>query len=409
MGLKNQRRHRTMYLRVGLPVVVLVVVAIAALSAGADEIPHRAPSFTAEAQIQSAPEVADPAPGETIDLVVDTDAGVDDAAALVWLLEQDRYPVNLLGVTTVAGNSTVDNVTNNVLILLEAAGRTDIPVTIGAAEPREQELTKSTWLLHGPDGLWFVGLQNPHDLSGLPTGAPEFYRDMALAHPGATLLALGPLTNLAAAVESYPDQMALYGEIVILGGARNGGNSTPVSEFNIWQDPEAAEIVFTAGLPISLVTLDAFSEFTIDQEDLDELQTEGTAAAQFLAVPLQIFADGQFARGAESVALPDVAATMFALKDALAQASQSALVKVVPGPELVRGQTVIGLGLQERVSMIASDEELSDLAVSAFYDPEFNLEAELGAILMREPDNATVVLDLKERQIHRFFMRELTR
>lgn len=409
MDVSKQGGRQKRYLRVALLTVVLIVAALATLSAGADEIPHKAPAFANRSQIKSMPAIARDSQGQAIDLVIDTDAGVDDAAAIIWLLEQAHYPVNVLGFTSVAGNTTVDNVTNNLLILLEATGRSDIPVTIGAAAPLEQELTRSTMLLHGPDGLWFVGLQNPHDLSGLPSDVPEFYREMALAHPGATLVALGPLTNVAQAVERYPDEMALYAEIVILGGAKNGGNSTPVSEFNIWQDPEAAEIVFNAGLPITLVTLDAFTEFTIDQEDLDELAAEGTDAAQFLLVPLQIYADGQFARGAESVALPDVTATMFALKDTVAKEPQSALVKVVPGPELVRGQTIIGLGLQERVSMIAGDEELSDLAVRAFYDPNFNLEAELGAILMREPDNATVVLDLHERQIHRFFMRELTR
>lgn len=151
-----------------------------------------------------------------IKLVVDTDPGIDDAAAIVWLLSQERYPVEVLGISTVVGNTTVENAANNVLTLLDALDRRDIPVVIGASEPLTQTHSHVSSLIHGPDGLWYVGAQHPHDLNGLSRDVPAFYRDMATTHPGATLLALGPLTNLAQAIQQYPDEMSNFGQIIIL-------------------------------------------------------------------------------------------------------------------------------------------------------------------------------------------------
>ncbi len=352
---------------------------------------------------------------EPVRVIIDTDMGVDDAAAVAWMLSQPKFPVEVVGITTVGGNTTTENVANNVLTILEAAGRTDIPVIIGAGSPLSQTLSATGAFVHGPDGLWFIGWANPHDLSGLPTDAPGFLCSHAAAD--VKLVALGPLTNVAQAVALCPDQMALYQDIIILGAAKGGGNITPLAEFNFWIDPEAANRVLTANLMPTIIPLETFTSFTLTQEDIDELAADGKPVGQLLAGALQTYYDVQtMTAGRDKASVPDVTAVMLALGgQTFVKEEQTALVKMVPGivgepdPErLGRGQSIMGLTVPEKIPMIANDVELSDLAQRAFTEPGFNLEMELGLILQRAPDNATVILDIRERSMHRLFMRFLT-
>src|SRR5574341_38899 len=107
-------------------------------------------------------------------LILDVDTGVDDSAALTWLLTQDQYSYELLGIVTVTGTTTINNATNNVLTVLDVTGHQDIEVRIGASAPLLQSASTTGAFIHGPDGLWFVGFQHPHDLSGLSTNAVGF-------------------------------------------------------------------------------------------------------------------------------------------------------------------------------------------------------------------------------------------
>ena len=340
-----------------------------------------------------------------LDLVIDTDAGVDDAAAILWLLSQKNYPVDILGFGTVAGNTTVKNAANNVLTLLDTLGQQDIPVAIGAAAPLLEPLSRVGSLIHGPDGLW--GTQQLHDLSGLSHDVPSFYRDLAQAHPGATLLSLGPLTNLAETWEQYPDALRSFKQIIALGGAKNGGNRTPVAEVNIWQDPQAANELLSANLPITLVPLDAFQKFTLTQSAVQAFQTQDSKAAKLIAQPLQLYANAQTqSAGRTNMSIPDVAAAIYAVDSSLGTA-QSALVKVLTQPSLARGETIIGLTETERLFIIASDAELSRLAAQVFSDPTFNLQTARGAILAREPNNARLVTDIKAQQMRGLFLSTL--
>jgi pyrimidine-specific ribonucleoside hydrolase len=345
-------------------------------------------------------------------IIIDTDAGVDDSAAIAWLLSQDRYPVEILGITTVAGNTSVDNVTNNVLLLLDLVGRQSIPVIIGADAPLVQPASTTGHMVHGPDGLWFAGSANPQDISSLPRDVSAFFRENAA--PDVTLLMLGPLTNLALALETYPEVIRQFGEIVVLGGARGGGNRTVVSEFNIWYDPEAAATLLKAGLNPTLVPLETFSQFTLEQADIDNLAQRGNVAGRFVAGPLQSYGDIQTNYfGAAGVTVPDVAATIFAVDPSLGS-SRPALVKIVAPVSnegdswLLRGQMLIASGVAERVPIIAGDAELSRLAGRAFSEPDFDLESELHLILSREPDNATVVTAINAGEMRRQFMHALT-
>ena len=322
-------------------------------------------------------------------LIIDTDPGVDDAVALSWLFTQQQQPLQFLGVVTVAGNTTVQNATNNAVLVLQQLGRQDVPVVMGAAAPLVQPLTKTSWFVHGPDGLWFLGWQNPQNLSNVRIGAPSFYCETVAANPGVRILALGPLTNIAQALQHCPDTMKMAGQLVILGGAKFGGNKTVVAEFNFWQDPEAANAVLTAGLPITLVLLDAFVQPTIAQKDLDKLFAKGVPAIKFLASAIQQYADVQLANTGRA-GIPDAVAAVIALQSSEG-ARTPALIKMVLEESLARGQSIVGLTMGEKVTMIATDQQLSALAELAFTDPSFNFQAALGAILMSEPDNAVAV------------------
>uniref|UniRef100_A0A540VJG2 Nucleoside hydrolase n=2 Tax=Litorilinea aerophila TaxID=1204385 RepID=A0A540VJG2_9CHLR len=339
-------------------------------------------------------------------LLVDTDLGVDDAAALIWLLSQHRYPLELLGVVTVAGNTTVENATNNVLLLLSLLERNDIPVVMGAHKPSNVLLSSTGKLIHGPDGLWFLGAQNPQEVDAVDRKAARFYCDMARTEPGAVVLALGPLTNLAQALRRCPADMANLGRLVVLGGAKFGGNTTPVSEYNFWQDPAAAAEVLQSGLPITLVPMDAFGQFSLSMADVASLQQDGVPAIQFLAPALQAYLGVQLQSGSAAV-VPDPVAAMVALDPSLATL-HSALVKVLDRPEVARGQSLIALSFAERITLIADDRELSQIADQVFSDPGFDYLAAVGAILQREPDNALVAMDVDAAALYQMFMDDLS-
>ncbi|NJN55838.1 MAG: nucleoside hydrolase [Anaerolineae bacterium] len=347
---------------------------------------------------------------ETVKVIVDTDTGVDDAAAIAWLLSQTKYEVAVLGITTVNGNTDARNAANNVLTVMDAVGRRDIPVLIGADKPLLQDVPKTGSLMHGPDGLWFVGQGNPHDLERLSDDVPEFLCSNAAAD--VKLIALGPLTNIAQAYAHCPERMRLYSEIVVLGGAKYGGNISATAEFNFWADPEAVEQVLCSGLNLRIIPMDTFDTFTLSMADIDRLM-EGTAVAQLLSPALKQYAAIQLGLGgAIAAGVPDVTAVMIALDEQLLIEEQPALVKIMPGgvknpQRLVRGQSIIGLNMAQKVPMIAAEAELNELALRTFTEPGFNLETELDRILEREPDNAHIILDIDEKQMHHLFMHYL--
>lgn len=344
---------------------------------------------------------------EPIAVVIDSDPGVDDASALVWLLSQQMYQFDLLGICTVAGNTSLENATQNVLTVLDvvAPGR-PIPVVMGAEKPLSGKLSHIPKLIHGPDGLWFS--QRRYPIQQLPNNTPLFYRSMAESRPGFTVVALGPLTNLAEAVRRFPDTADGIGRIVWLGGAKCGGNHTPVSEFNAWQDPEAAEIVLGSGIPVTMVPLDTFTGFVVTPEDVQRLES-GNAGGRFLVQPLRGLL-GAFERltGQALANLPDVIAMMLAFDSSLAQTTQDALVKIVADRSLTHGQTIVALTFIEHLTLIASDAELSALVDRAFSDPSFDLFAAFLAIVAREPANVQWVSKVDAAAVRDRFLQALT-
>ncbi len=220
-------------------------------------------------------------------VVWDMDPGIDDALALILALKSPE--VQVLGITTVAGNAPVEMTSDNARSILEFLHEGSIPVAMGAANPLNHSL-EDALSYHGPDGLGNCNLPPPK-LSLYPAKASDFIARLVLDAPGEiALLATGPLTNLAYAFEMHPELPGLMDKLVLMGGAYNltpcgKGNRTPFAEFNIWQDPEAAHIVFDSGADIFAVGLDVTMDpaACLNSRHLEQIKTGHTPAAHLAA------------------------------------------------------------------------------------------------------------------------------
>lgn len=320
-----------------------------------------------------------------VPIFVDTDAGADDAVAIAWLLRVAR----VVGFTTVFGNSTVANATRNLLTLLRAAA-SDLPVTVGAADPLASRRPRTGELVHGQDGFW--GAQGDFDLAGLATDAPAAIAEAARAHPDLVLIALGPLTNVALAARRFPEAMAGV-RLVALGGARRGGNTTPVAEYNVYCDPLALAEVLCSGVRVELVTLDAFDKVVVDPEPFAAaLDARGGAVGGLLARVLRPYFASLEDFDTAVPSLPDVAAAVYALHPELATA-QGALVRVITEQGYAFGQTVVGVHPADRLRLTVDDEEL-DAALDAGLAAGQGMAEIIREIQRRAPDNALLIDDV---------------
>jgi len=206
-------------------------------------------------------------------IILDTDPGIDDALALFLALASPE--VQLEAVTTVSGNVNVQHTTRNALALLELAQRTDIPVARGSSRPIAREAIYAAFV-HGENGLGGLELPVPQT-QPVAAHAVDVIIEKIMAAPGEiSLVPIGPLTNIALAVRREPRIAQYVREVVIMGGAlRVPGNTTPVSEFNIFADPHAAHIVLHAGWPIRLVALDVTMQTEMQHEQFAELAQNG--------------------------------------------------------------------------------------------------------------------------------------
>jgi inosine-uridine nucleoside N-ribohydrolase len=203
-------------------------------------------------------------------IILDCDPGHDDAFAL--LLAVASPEVDLIGVTTVAGNQTIEKTTLNALKVLELAGRGDVPVAAGAADPlvRARDVAAH---VHGESGLDGPDLPWP-TASAIDRHAVQFMADLIREREGkVTLVPTGPLTNVALLLALEPD--AVPERIVLMGGSIGEGNRTPAAEFNIWADPEAAQRVFASGIDVTMIGLDVTHQALVDAADADKLRRAG--------------------------------------------------------------------------------------------------------------------------------------
>lgn len=323
------------------------------------------------------------AQSQSVSLIIDTDPGVDDALALTWLLGQRNQQI--LGIVSVYGNTTIEQTTNNVLAVLDMNERSDIPVIIGSSAPLMQAPSLTGWFIHGPDGLWGLGAQRPHDTSMLGRDYVSFYCHAATLTPAPTILALGPLTNLANAAAVCPADLQKL-RVVVLGGAKFGGNKTAVAEFNFWQDPDAVQRVLDAGIRPQIVSLDVFAAINVEPKLVEKILRQGNNAVQQLAPAIMQYVAVQGQNGSR-VMFPDLTAAIFTVNATLGSV-QPALLTMANGGYQNRGQSIVALTTPERLALIADDAELSAIAMQAFTVPGFDVNAAFGAILMRKPDNA---------------------
>ncbi|XP_031112916.1 probable uridine nucleosidase 2 isoform X1 [Ipomoea triloba] len=224
-------------------------------------------------------------------IIIDTDPGVDDAMAIFVALQSPD--VEVIGLTTIYGNVYTTLATRNALHLLEVAGRTDIPV----AEGSHVTITNGTKLriadfVHGTDGL---GNQNfpPPEGKAIEQNATEFLVQQANLYPGeVTVVALGPLTNIALAIQRDPAFVKNIGQIAVLGGAfAVNGNVNPASEANIFGDPDAADIVFTSGADILAVGINVTHQVVLTDADRNRLAESNGKFAKYISKIMDVYFD----------------------------------------------------------------------------------------------------------------------
>lgn len=203
-------------------------------------------------------------------IIIDTDPGVDDSLAIFVALNSPELDV--LGLTTVFGNAITSTCTENALRLLEIAKRTEVPVAEGAHLPLNGNLRGAASFVHGENGQGNVELKPPANKT-LEIDAVTFLKNQIEVHPNEiTLVPVGPLTNIANLLTNHPGIDSKIKEIVLMGGnAQSPGNATPTAEANILNDPEAADIVFSAQCEITMVGLDVTNNVFMSEEQVNKL------------------------------------------------------------------------------------------------------------------------------------------
>jgi inosine-uridine nucleoside N-ribohydrolase len=210
-------------------------------------------------------------------VIIDTDPGVDDALALLLAMRSPELKIE--AITPVAGNVPLELTLPNALRLVEIAGRRDIPVAAGARTPLLRRLVTATYA-HGENGLGGAVFPEP-TTKPVSEPASEYIRHIVRKYPHeVTLITLGPLTNIATALNSDPELAGMIRGLTMMGGSLSGGNITPAAEFNIYVDPEAARIVFQSGIPITMVGLDVTRKTSLTEEHVRVLEAAQNPASQ---------------------------------------------------------------------------------------------------------------------------------
>jgi inosine-uridine nucleoside N-ribohydrolase len=303
-------------------------------------------------------------------IVIDCDPGHDDAIALLLALASPE--VELLGVTTTYGNQTVEKTTANALRVLELAGRTDIPVARGASEPLSRPLTVAAHV-HGDSGL--DGPTRPPP-SVEPTASPAvdwLAETIGQAETPVALVPTGPLTNIARYLESHGTTG--IDRIVLMGGAIAEGNMTPAAEFNVWADPEAAQLVFDAALDVTMIGLDVTHKALTGPDVQRRLRDAGSIGV-FVAELIDFFTVyHRHTYGWEGAPIHDAVAVAHLLRPGLVE-TELRNVEIERVSELCRGRTVVDLWL--RTDRPPNAHVGVDLDGAAFFDLLVERIARLG-------------------------------
>ena len=302
----------------------------------------------------------------TAKIIIDTDPGQDDAVAILLALASPDE-ITVLGITTVAGNVPLALTEKNARIICELAGRPDIAVFAGCDRPLVQLLVTAEHV-HGKTGLDGIALPDP-TMPLQAAHAVDFIIDTLRAEPSGsvTLCPLGPLTNIATAFTRAPDIMARVKEIVLMGGAYfEVGNITPAAEFNIYVDPEAAEIVFQSGVPLVVMPLDVTHKVLTTRPRIDAIRAICSPVAHAVASWTDFFERFDMAKyGAEGAPLHDPCVIAYLLAPGLFT-GRHINVEIETTSPLTRGMTVAdwwGVTKRPKNAMF-----MGDVDAAGFYD-----------------------------------------
>ena len=272
-------------------------------------------------------------------VLIDTDTASDDAVAIIMAL---RSPlVRVVAITVVAGNVAVEQAASNALYTAELC-RSQVPIYMGASRPLVRELQTADWF-HGVDGLGDHGYSPVHRTAE-PVHAVDAIVEAGLKYPGLEVVTLGPLTNIALALERQPRIVKNISRCVVMGGAPCcEGNVTPAAEFNIWVDPDAARRVFLSGLPIEMIgwQLSRF-DAVINQNEIATIERLQNPLAEF-AIHCNSTAAIAYHRqtGEVGISLPDPIAMAVFLDPELSLESSLHFVEIETVSDLTRGMTVV--------------------------------------------------------------------
>jgi purine nucleosidase len=271
-------------------------------------------------------------------IILDCDPGIDDALAIAFAAGSPA--VELIGITTVAGNVSLAKTTANALAVASFVGLAEVPVTAGCATPLLRPALDAEHV-HGSSGLG--GAVLPPPARAAENGhAIDYLIDTIAAAPGEiTLVATGPLTNIGLALRREPRLATWVKDFVIMGGSASRGNVTPAAEFNIWADPEAAAIVFDAGWTVRMIGLDVTLLALTTRDVQDRMRTLGSLGSRLLLPAIAQYTDAQDTTGEPPV--HDVCAVV-SLADPAVFGYTPALVQVETAGRLTAGMTVTEFG-----------------------------------------------------------------
>jgi inosine-uridine nucleoside N-ribohydrolase len=300
-------------------------------------------------------------------IIIDTDPGVDDAMAIQLAINSDEFEI--LGLTTVFGNVSVELATINALRLIHIADQ-NIPVAIGAADPLKGEFMGGVPFVHGNDGqgnTW----HKKSPLIPVELSAAEFIVQQILKYPKqVTLIAIGPLTNLALALELNPSIAERVQEVIMMGGnAFCPGNATPAAEANIFSDPDAADIVFGANWPVTMVGLDVTHKVFMHNSVLEKIAENKTPLNKYVASTFPFYRDFFVKTNKiEGIFVHDSSAIMFCL--------DPTLFKTIQCPVRVEAHDCISKGKSWPLSG-DSDQESEELLKPWHGRPDINICVEV--------------------------------
>jgi purine nucleosidase len=273
-------------------------------------------------------------------IIIDTDPGQDDAVAMLLAFASPRE-LDVLGIVAVAGNVGLANNSRNALKIVELAGRTDVPVYAGCPRPMRRPLVTAEHV-HGDSGLDGPTLPEPK-LSLQARHGVDFIIDTLMSHDTGTitLCTLGPLTNIAMALVKAPEIAPRIKEIVMMGGAYfEVGNITPAAEFNIYVDPEAADVVMRSGVPITMLPLDVTHMILTTRERIARIRRIGNATGEAVAQMLEFSERFDLAKyGSDGAPLHDPCVIAYLLAPELFKGRQIN-VTIETASELTMGMTV---------------------------------------------------------------------